>query len=432
MSFRAVSDAADATTSFRAVSDAADATMSFRAASDAADQLTDTTMQFRLVSEPADATMSFRAVSDAADRLTDATMQFRMIGGPADATMQFRVINEPAGATDSPADVNVHLGQAELRGLIRSILADMKPREREVIELSFRHDLSDNDLAVALGVSQNRAHALASRTRGQLEKSFAALRTALAGRQTCPVMGELLADWDGQLTEHTRDLVIWHMEQCQTCVNQTQGALRPMVFFGLLPSATLPPELREKVLSRCSSDTEDAVAYRRRVIQRAESTWAAIFAQAIRRVSWDSIRANPGPAIATAAVAVWVVAALSVTLLTFAGSHAAYAQAAQPTGSRAAPTQAPRTSAGTSLRNPASATAPTSAAARPSPTITQPSAYVSSQNQPPPSPQASKSPSRSPSPKPSPSRSPSPSPSRSPSPSPTTSASPSSSPSPTS
>ena len=129
--------------------------------------------------------------------------------------------------TDGIGDVNGFLGQAELRALIRSILADMKPREREVIELSFRHDLNDNDLAIALGVSLSRAHALASRTRGRLEKSFGALRTALAGRQACPVMGELLADWDGQLTEQTRDLVVWHIEQCQTCLNHAQGGAAP-------------------------------------------------------------------------------------------------------------------------------------------------------------------------------------------------------------
>ena len=295
---------------------------------------TDATVQFRAVSEPihepADATVQFRAVSEPIHEPVDATMQFRAVSQLADATMQFRVVSEPTDATDGLADVNGYLGQAELRALIRSILADLKPREREVIELSFRHDLYDNDLAIALGVSWSRAHALASRARGRLEKSFGALRTALAGREACPVVGELLADWDGQLTEQTRDLVVWHIEQCQTCANHGRGALRPTVLSGLLPLAPLPPELREQVLSRCSSTDEDAVAYRRRVVRRAESTWLAIFSQAIRRVSWDSIRANPGAAIATTAVAVWVVAAVSVTLLTFAGSHAADAQVPQP------------------------------------------------------------------------------------------------------
>ena len=273
-------------------------------------------------------------------------MQFTVVGQLADATMQFRVISETADATDGIADFNGYLGQAELRELIRSILADMKPREREVVELSFRHDLFDNDLAIALGLSFSRAHALASRTRGRLEKSLAALRTALAGRQACPVMGELLADWDGQLTEQTRDLVAWHVEQCQTCVNHAQGGLRPTVLSGLLPLSPLPPELREQVLSLCSSTAEDAVAYRRRVVRRAESTWAALFSQAIRRMSWDSIRAHPGAAIATTAVAVWLVAAVRVTLLTFTGSRAAHAQTAPRTGSPATHAQAARPAPG--------------------------------------------------------------------------------------
>ena len=406
---------------------------------EAADQLTDATMSFPVVSESADAirgladaTMPFRMVSEP----TDMTMQFPIGGQLADATMHFRIFSGSAGSTDGLADANGYLGQAELQALIGSILADMKPREREVIELSFRHDLHDDDLAVALGVSSSRARALDSRTRVRLEKSFGTLRTALAGRQACPVVGELLADWDGQLTEQTRDLVSWHIEQCQTCRNHAQGALRPTVLSGLLPLAPLPPDLREEVLSRCSSAAEDTAAYRRRVVRRAESTWASVFSQALRRASWGSVRAHPGAAIAAAAIALWTVAAVSVTLLTFAGSHAAQAQTAQRSGSRAAHAQATQTGAGTSLTNPpvapTTATAPTSTAARPSPVVTQPSTYVSPPVQPSPSPDASTSSSPKPSTSPSsePSKSPSSSPSPSPSASSTTSPS-SSSPSPT-
>jgi RNA polymerase sigma factor (sigma-70 family) len=407
---------------------------------DAADQPADATMQFSVVSDsadaiggPADATIAFSmfsALPAPMDDLADATMQFRMVSQFADATMPFRMVSEPSAATDGLADVSGFLGQAELQALIRSILADMKPREREAIELSFRHDLDDDDLAIALGVSSSRARALASRIRVRLEKSLGTLRTALAGRQACPVVGELLADWDGRLSEQTRDLVAWHIEQCQTCINQARGALHPTVLLGLLPLAALPAELREKILSRCYSASEDAVAYRRRVVRRAESTWAAHFSQAIRWVSWNNIRANPGMAIATSAVTVWVVAAIVFTLLTFAGSHAARALAVQPTGSLATHAQALPTSAGNASRSPAAvpvaATPSTSAAARPSPILTQPATYVSSQAQPSPSPEPSKSPSRSPSPKPSPSLSPSKSPSPSKSSSPSTS--PSSSP----
>jgi RNA polymerase sigma factor (sigma-70 family) len=404
---------------------------------DAIDDLSDATMQFPVIVSATDATVQF-AMAGAAPKvirpLPDATMQFPVAGPLADATMQFSMFGESADATDALADVSGYVGQAELRGLIRSVLADMKPREREVIELSFRHDLTDDDLAVVLGASPNRTHALAARTRGRLEKSFGTLRAALVGRQACPVVGELLADWDGQLSEQTRDLVAWHMEQCPTCQNSTQGALRPTVLSGLLPLAALPPELREKVLGRCSSAAEDAVAYRRRVMRRAEARWAALFSRAIRQLSWGNIRANPGAAVATTAVAVWAAVAASVLLLTFAGSHAARAQGVQPAGSPGTPAQIADSSTGIPATSPVLAS-PTpsvhrSASRRPQ-VVNQPSPYVSYQVRPSPSPEVSTSPARSPSPKPSksPSAKPSGSPSTSPSRSPT--ASPSSSPSPT-
>ena len=385
---------------------------------DAANQRADRGQRADEVGRQTDATVQFRPVSEPIHEPVDATVQFRVVSQLADATMQFRVVSEPTDATDGLADVNGYLGQAELRALVRSMLADLKPREREVIELSFRHDLYDNDLAIALGVSWSRAHALASRARGQLEESFGALRTALAGREACPVVGELLADWDGQLTEQTRDLVLWHIEQCQTCANHGQGALRPTALSGLLPLAPLPPELREQVLSCCSSTDEDAVAYRRRVVRRAESIWLAVFSQAIKRVSWDSIRANPGAAIAATAVAVWLVAAVSVTLLTFAGSHAADAQVTRPTAG---------TSSSRPAAAPASAASRVSPRARPSPAVSQPATHGLSPVQPSLSPsssyapspssslQASPSPSSSPKPSPSPSHSTSPSPASSPS-----------------
>ena len=149
-----------------AIGGLADATVQFSVLSEPADAiggLADATVQFSVVSEPADAlrdlgdpTVQFSVVSEPADALRDLgdpTMQFSVVGQLADATMQFRVLREPADTTDGIADFNGYLGQAELRELIRSILADMKPREREVVELSFRHDLFDDDLAIALGLS---------------------------------------------------------------------------------------------------------------------------------------------------------------------------------------------------------------------------------------------------------------------------------------
>jgi hypothetical protein len=316
--------------------------------------------------------VQFRAVGRppaAADDPSDATVQFQVISQLADPITPFRVIGQPAyipGHGDQ--------GQAELRSLIHSTLAGLTPREREVIELSLRHDLGDNDLAIALGVSQSRAHDLASRAKSRLEEALGALHIALTGREACPVLGELLADWDGQLTEQTRDLVVWHIGECQTCARRGWGAMRPSAFSRLLPLAPLPQELRQQVLRLCTSTAQDAVAYRRRVVRRAERIWSARLSLAIRHVSWSGIRANPGLAIAATAVAVWVVAAVVTVMLTFTGSRAAHAQA---TGSRAGHALTTPASIATSSRAPAAGTAsaPT-AAARPSPTVTQPAADV--------------------------------------------------------
>ena len=367
-------DLSDATVQFKAVGrrpaaadDPSDATVQFRAVgplADAGDDLSDATVQFRAVGrrpaaadDPSDATVQFRAVGRrpaAADDLSDATVQFRAVGrrpaaadDPSDATVQFQLISQladpitPFRMIGQPAYVPGHVhgdqGQAELRSLIHSTLAGLTPREREVIELSLRYDLGDNDLAIVLGVSPSRAHDLASRAKGRLEEALGALHIALTGREACAVLGELLADWDGQLTEQTRDLVVWHIGECRTCARRGWGAMRPEAFSRLLPLAPLPQELREQVLRLCTSTAKDAVTYRRRVVRRADRIWSARLSQAIRHVSWSGIRANPGMAIAATAVAVWVLAAVVVMMLTFVGSRAAHAQT---TGSRAGHAQA--------------------------------------------------------------------------------------------
>ena len=448
----------DATVQFRAVGPLAgaggelsDATVQFRAVgplAGAGGELSDATVQFRAVGplagaggELSDATVQFRAVGRpvaTGGELPDATVQFRVVGRPvatggelSDVTVQFpvisllddpitpfRMIGQP---THSPGQANRDQGQAELRSLIHSILAALKPREREVIELSFKHDLNDDDLAIVLGATQSRAHDLAARARGRLEEALGALHIALTGREACPALGELLADWDGQLTEQTRDLVIQHIGECQTCTHHGWSAMRPAAFFRLLPLAPLPQEVREQVLSLCSSTTEDAVAYRRRIVRRAKWKWFARFSRVIRQASWSSIRANPGVAVAVVAVVMWVIAAISVTIITFAGSGAAHAQT---TGARATQAQATQTSAATHSMSPAAVTATTS---RPSPTVTRPSSNVPAPGQTMPSHAVATSPASPHSTLPSarPSRSPTPSRSGSPSPSPSHTASPS-------
>jgi RNA polymerase sigma factor (sigma-70 family) len=89
-------------------------------------------------------------------------------------------VGETAGVSpDTPnADLNAQAGAA---------LAGLSLGDREIIELNLRHDLTGRDLADVLGVSPNQAHALASRTRSEFERSLGVRR----GLDTTVLLGPL-------------------------------------------------------------------------------------------------------------------------------------------------------------------------------------------------------------------------------------------------
>jgi RNA polymerase sigma factor (sigma-70 family) len=410
------------------------------------------------ISQLADATVQFPAIDQLADPPArpadaDATVQFPAIYQPAntpdatllhaiyrpaiaaDVTLQFRAIYQPAIATDGPNGVNGGPDQAELRTLIRAILAELKPPEREVVELNLRHNLYDADLATALGLSWSRAHALSSNARRQLEKALGTMLIARTGRQACPALDALLVTWNGQLDRQTRDLVTVHVDHCVTCAGRRRGALRPAALSSLLPLAPLPPELREPVLRLCSATTSDSVAYRRRVVRSSESAWLTRFSSAIKWPWWDSEVA------ATVVVGlIWSAVAVGVALYLFVGYHPARAATTQP--SARATASSPSTAATTvpALARSSASAGPSSASARPSPTVSQPAVVAppvvpSASSSVPVQPSSSRSAKPSGSPSPKSSGSPSPKSSGSPSPKPsgstTPSPEPSSSPTPT-
>ena len=127
-------------------------------------------------------------------------------------------------------------------------LSGLNPSDREVIELNLRHVLDGEDLADALGVSRNQAHALASRARAQFEGSLGALLVARAGREQCRELDDILAGWDGELTILLRKRVNRHIERCEVCGQRKRRELSPAMLLSMLPVA-LP---RPGCASRCS------------------------------------------------------------------------------------------------------------------------------------------------------------------------------------
>jgi Sigma-70, region 4 len=232
--------------------------------------------------------------------------------------------DETADITGQPADRGGNPERAELTRRISAALAGLDHDEREVIELHLRRDLDIADLATVLGMPRNKVEALASRARGKLERALGALLVARMGRESCPALDSLLADWDGRLTTltaPTRYLVTQHIERCQACEKGRRYALRAALLSGVGPPATLPFGLREQVLNLGARPSPDEAAGRPDVVQRAASRRPNELAGATRFPWWSRVRANPGAATATGAIALWGMATLSAVLILVTGGH---------------------------------------------------------------------------------------------------------------
>jgi RNA polymerase sigma factor (sigma-70 family) len=216
-------------------------------------------------------------------------------------------LDEAGDVTDTTATEPRGPDQAALKELVTSAVAGLNPGDREVIELSLRHDLAGADLADALGVPLNQAHALASRARGQLERSLGALLVARTGRNSCAELDAILAGWDGTLTTLLRKRISRHVENCETCSERKRRELSPAMLFSVLPLVALPRGLRLHVLRLVSDSSPEAARYRELVVRRAGRFGPAGFPVQISPLGrWRRRGLHSHPAIFAAAAALFV------------------------------------------------------------------------------------------------------------------------------
>jgi RNA polymerase sigma factor (sigma-70 family) len=178
-------------------------------------------------------------------------------------------LDEAAGVTDETNDLGSDLEHAELREVVWSALGGLTPSEREIIELNLGHELSGADLADALGVPRNQAHAMASRARAHYESALGVLLVARSGREACPELAGILEGWDGRLTVLLRKRVGRHIRRCDVCGDRQRRELSPVALLSVLPVAALPAALRHQVLGLITDGSPGAVAQRLAVGQRA-------------------------------------------------------------------------------------------------------------------------------------------------------------------
>ncbi|MXP21356.1 sigma-70 family RNA polymerase sigma factor [Gordonia sp. HNM0687] len=150
-------------------------------------------------------------------------------------------------ADDDLPDADLH--RQEIRELVRSALDGLSPKDREVVELSLRHDLDNTEIAAVLGVTPSHVTALTSRSRKALERSLGTLLVARAGGEGCDELTEMLRAWDGEFTPLWRKRIAKHVDNCATCTGERRRRFSPAAILVALPMLAAPIVLRERVVT---------------------------------------------------------------------------------------------------------------------------------------------------------------------------------------
>lgn len=157
---------------------------------------------------------------------------------------------------EAPDETESTVEERDVRALVAAAAAGLSPKDREVLELSIRHDLDNAQVAAVLGVNMNQASTLTSRARTQLERSLSVLLVAQERGNECDGLDELLASWDGDFTPLWRKRIGRHMDQCAVCSGVKDRKFQAAVLLGLFPLAIVPLWLRDLTLGDARADVE--------------------------------------------------------------------------------------------------------------------------------------------------------------------------------
>jgi RNA polymerase sigma factor (sigma-70 family) len=231
-------------------------------------------------------------------------------------------LDEAADLPAQTAEMGIAMERAELQEMIRAAIDGLNPSERDVIELSLVAELEGDELADALGVSRNHAHAQLSRARSQLERSLGALIVARTGRKACPDLGIVLAGWDGQMTVLMRKRISRHIEHCEVCGERKRRELTPALFASAMPIVALFPGFREHLLRLLADRSPAGLAHRLTVANRAGSFGPNGFPKPITppgAAPWHRVLHHPHAVLAGTATSVMAAGAIAAVVI--AGPH---------------------------------------------------------------------------------------------------------------
>lgn len=190
-------------------------------------------------------------------------------------------------------------GQGELAKLIADAEGGLTDRDREVLELTYRHGLDGPELAEALGVTPANANTLVHRVREMVGRSLGALlvaRSVKAEPYRCPELATVLQNWDGAMTVLMRKRIARHIESCDSCEQEQRRRVSPRALLSVPLFIPAPVALRDKAIRdfqlTCATNPLDDTAGNWAPTPARGSdlaTLTGVSAQELRQLEEDSI-----------------------------------------------------------------------------------------------------------------------------------------------
>ena len=135
--------------------------------------------------------------------------------------------------------------------IVAAAMRGLSVDDREAVELCLRHHLIGLDLGDALGMPTRRAYKAVTRASVRLRQALGAMLVARWGREDCPDLDGMLADWDGRPAVLLNQRVRRHIGYCDSCRARERRELPSGALAGVLAKAAQPtpsPGLRDAVL----------------------------------------------------------------------------------------------------------------------------------------------------------------------------------------
>lgn len=157
---------------------------------------------------------------------------------------------------DSTIDLTDHdvlldraLDADEARLLVSAALAGLNAGDREVIELSLRHELNNASIAAAIGQSSSHTSALVTRAKQQFDASMSAVLLMKTRGRDCGELRSLLGQ-DETLTPLLRKRIVRHLKSCDQCATYRRAAIAVLPGVAMaIPMSTAPDSLRPALVS---------------------------------------------------------------------------------------------------------------------------------------------------------------------------------------